>query len=301
MNIRKILWASDNSTESEQALGMAKYLAKQFGSKIHGLFVSEIHFPIMFGYPIYKGELMEIVEKTEKDFEDKFSSLTEKLNTEGVNFKGSIVRGGVAEAILHMADQENADLVVMGKRGHQFNEKIILGSQTIKVLRDSNVPVLAYKKKSPKTEERISSILVALDISEKTDSAIKSGLELALKLKATLIVVYVFWVDTHVYDIPSDLVDRIVDHSSEKLIRRVKKIQEDSYLINKKIESLNIQTQVLYGFNPGISVSNYAYDNSIDLIVINTHGRKGSNRVFLGSVTETVIRESNCSVLAFTP
>ena len=38
-----------------------------------------------------------------------------------------------------------------------------------------------------------------------------------------------------------------------------------------------------------------------DLIVMTSHGRKGAKRLFLGSVTEAVLRESPCPVLVVRP
>ncbi|MGE5443086.1 MAG: universal stress protein, partial [Ignavibacteriales bacterium] len=45
----------------------------------------------------------------------------------------------------------------------------------------------------------------------------------------------------------------------------------------------------------------YATSKNADLIVINTHGRKGIKRLILGSVAEKVIQESHCPVLALKP
>ena len=39
----------------------------------------------------------------------------------------------------------------------------------------------------------------------------------------------------------------------------------------------------------------------VDLIVIGTHGRKGMNRILLGSVAEHVLRRSPCPVLTARP
>jgi universal stress protein A len=49
---------------------------------------------------------------------------------------------------------------------------------------------------------------------------------------------------------------------------------------------------------PDDLIVNWAKDNSIDLIVISTHGRSGLPRMILGSVTEKVLRKARCPVLA---
>ena len=49
---------------------------------------------------------------------------------------------------------------------------------------------------------------------------------------------------------------------------------------------------------PDELIVNWANDNSVDVIVISTHGRSGLPRMILGSVTEKVLRKSRCPVLA---
>lgn len=59
-------------------------------------------------------------------------------------------------------------------------------------------------------------------------------------------------------------------------------------------------TDVLQGSVPE-TITEYAEQNNIDLIVMPTHGRTGLERFLLGSVTERVIRESTVPVLTIRP
>lgn len=45
------------------------------------------------------------------------------------------------------------------------------------------------------------------------------------------------------------------------------------------------------------AILDYAEDENIDLIAMGTHGRRGLGRMFLGSVTERVVRTSDVPVL----
>lgn len=49
--------------------------------------------------------------------------------------------------------------------------------------------------------------------------------------------------------------------------------------------------------DPAYQITEYVSDEGIDLIVMGTHGRKGVQRVLLGSVAEKVVRSSNPPVL----
>ena len=55
---------------------------------------------------------------------------------------------------------------------------------------------------------------------------------------------------------------------------------------------------VLLEGDPAAEIIHYARDAGMDLIVMGTHGRTGVDRLLVGSVTEKVMREAHCSVLA---
>ena len=57
-----------------------------------------------------------------------------------------------------------------------------------------------------------------------------------------------------------------------------------------------VQKQILIG-DPGSQIVDFATDMNSELIVVPSHGRKGLQRVLLGSVAERIIRHANCSVL----
>ena len=66
------------------------------------------------------------------------------------------------------------------------------------------------------------------------------------------------------------------------------------FLQKQKLTGL---TELVRIGNPGIEISDYAKEAGADLIVIPSHGRHGLKRVLLGSVTERVMRHSECPVL----
>lgn len=52
---------------------------------------------------------------------------------------------------------------------------------------------------------------------------------------------------------------------------------------------------------PGVEIAQLASDIAADLIVVGTHGYKGIDRLLLGSVAETLVRNAPCSVLTYRP
>ena len=54
---------------------------------------------------------------------------------------------------------------------------------------------------------------------------------------------------------------------------------------------------VLLEGDPATEIARYAADAGIDVVVIGTHGRAGTDRLAMGSVAERVVREAACSVM----
>ncbi|MFA9408359.1 MAG: universal stress protein [Candidatus Dadabacteria bacterium] len=300
MNIKKILWASDGSKESDSALRYATFLAEKFGAEILSIFVSEIYFPVTSLFPIPEDAIMDIVEKTEKRFENRFIRVSKRLKEKGINSTFKIVRDGAVEGIIKAVKSNGCDLIVMGKHGQGFVERAIIGSNTAKVLRKSPVPVLSVKGKGRKSISKIENILVPVDVSDDTESAILSSLELAEIFNASVTLLYVFWLDENVYDIPPSLVKKFIEKSHQKL-DQIANLNKKKFLKANKRTKLTLSTEVLHGVSPALAIRYYANKNKIDFIMMNTHGRKGIKRIVLGSEAEKVIREAPCPVLVFRP
>ncbi len=59
-------------------------------------------------------------------------------------------------------------------------------------------------------------------------------------------------------------------------------------------------TKVVVG-DAAQQILQYAKDNSVDLIVMGTHGRKGLDRILMGSVAQEVVRNAGVPVLTVKP
>jgi nucleotide-binding universal stress UspA family protein len=70
-----------------------------------------------------------------------------------------------------------------------------------------------------------------------------------------------------------------------------------SQLIERtRYDGVSVKPEVITG-TPGESIADYATKNSIDLIVIATHGRSGVSRWTWGSVADRVLRSACAAVL----
>jgi len=135
-------------------------------------------------------------------------------------------------------------------------------------------------------------ILFPTDGSEAATAAFEHVLDIAAAHDATVHVLNV--ADTtrdSVIRIRGQIVDalesegeRIVDEAAERATER----------------GVAAETAVLQGAPEDI-ITEYAAERDIDLVAMPTHGRQGLSRLFLGSVTERVVRQSDVPVLTLRP
>lgn len=135
---RKIIWATDGSEAADLALPYVKEVAASSGSAIvvcHS--VLALLGPRAGGVPVLAGE---------DDIESKIRGQVDALTDSGIEAKLRIVGGdtvhGAAHEIVRVADEEDADLIVAGTRGHTALGALLLGSVTQRLLHVASCPVL---------------------------------------------------------------------------------------------------------------------------------------------------------------
>jgi len=64
---------------------------------------------------------------------------------------------------------------------------------------------------------------------------------------------------------------------------------------------LDVECVVLHRISPDDAILNYAGGNEVDIIAMTTHGRSGMARTLLGSVADSVVRQSRLPVLVINP
>ena len=132
-------------------------------------------------------------------------------------------------------------------------------------------------------------ILIATDGSEKNRSALDEGLRIARACGATVYAVYV--IDMSAFsstsgEIPMGDTYRMLEEEGRQAMSRVQALAGD----------VSMEMSVLEG-RPATEIVELAKTKDVDLLVIGTHGKKGLERLLLGSVAESVIRSAPCKVL----
>lgn len=186
--------------------------------------------------------------------------------------------------ISRFAKDCDVDLIVMGTHGRGFVGHAVMGSVAEKVVRTAPCPVLTVH--GPQRESVAPGILVALDFEPASDTALTYGRALARAFGATLHVLHAMEND-FLRPVASD------PHTLQARARQrvCDRITEEDCV------TLHATVVVEVSDAPAEAIVQYAADSGIDLIVIGTHGRRGANRLLMGSVAERVVRRSPCPVL----
>ena len=139
MHADKILFPTDFSPASEDALRWATSLARDSGATLSIIHVEEP--PMAYG----GGELYVALDDDETKAELR-RLLTNVVPTDhNVPYEHRLLVGDPATAIVEDAEKENADLIVMGTHGRTGLSRLLMGSVAEAVVRRSKCPVLTIK------------------------------------------------------------------------------------------------------------------------------------------------------------
>jgi nucleotide-binding universal stress UspA family protein len=183
------------------------------------------------------------------------------------------------------AEDEGRDLIVMGVRGASLAQRLLVGSTTARVIGYSSQDVLVVPEKGSIGGDRL---LVATDGSEYSRKAVNKALDLLQNSGGTLTVVSVLEISPHIYAVAPEV--------AEEKIKLPQKYVEE---VKDLAASRGIQAEgvVREAECANEVICDIAGKQSIDLIVLGSHGRTGLKRLLMGSVTESVIAHAPCPVL----
>lgn len=131
-----ILVAYDGSPQAEHALAVAFSLAQIAHSKVIALAV------VRPPEPALRAELHAILEEAQEHYAQNFAAIRERANQLQIEVQTTLAVGNPADQVIHHAEQIQASLIVMGKRGRSAIERWVLGSNSERVLRYAHCPVM---------------------------------------------------------------------------------------------------------------------------------------------------------------
>lgn len=283
----------DGSELSERAIPVAVALARGLSATLHFLTVWESgdhdierHFPAL---------AQDLARSAEKYYGDYLSRVAGKA--EGIAVAAEVRSGRPAEQILAYASEKGARFIVLSTHGRSGLSRWWYGSVTDRIVHTSPVPVVAVGPNALRDAERyaIRHIATPLDGSPLSETAIPTAVELASALAARLTLVRaVRWAaQAYPYTLPEAYVPQL-DAELEAGAR--------AYLdgVRAGVEaSVPLDTAVVRGAIAD-SLMEFCERESVDLVVMSTHGRSGLARATLGSVADRLLH-GPCPVALIRP
>ncbi len=265
----RFLVASDGSEFSATAVREAISMARKCGAQLHVM-------SLLATGAEHEG-LGQAVLKEEMDTaQAHLEQIQEQAAAAGVSCETHLIHGQTVDReIVDLAEQVNADLIVMGRRGRRGLARMMLGHATAQVIGQARCNVMVVPR-AARIEAR--HIILATDGSRFADSAAITAASLASSCMARITVVSV--------TVPSHGPER--REEAEQAVQRV--------LEHLRSEGIDAEGRVLHG-RPDEMIVAVAKEQHADLIITGSHGRSGLERVLLGSTSERILNESPCAVL----
>jgi nucleotide-binding universal stress UspA family protein len=211
--------------------------------------------------------------------------LRTSLLLDGVPSEGKVEWGDPATEILRAGKVTSYDLIAMTTHGRAGLRRELVGSITETVLRQSEIPVLAFRPGTKIGDWK--RMVVALDGSGAAETVLGDATELARSMGATLHVVGVKsgmpLLTIHpgdAFPVPEENPQHYLDGIADSLA-------------GKGILAL-AEARVGEAADEIVAV---ARETGAGLICLTTHGRTGLARTLVGSVAESVLRNAPCPVL----
>jgi universal stress protein A len=139
MHYHKILFATDFSPASDAALKYATALARDSGATLIITHIEELPLP-------YAGGEMYLAQPVYPNPEVRKMLDAVVPSDKSVRYEHRLVMGTAAEDIVRTADEEHADLIVIGTHGRTGLRRVLMGSVAEGVMRHASCPVLTIKE-----------------------------------------------------------------------------------------------------------------------------------------------------------
>ncbi|PKP71308.1 MAG: universal stress protein [Alphaproteobacteria bacterium HGW-Alphaproteobacteria-5] len=283
--MERILVATDFSERSDRAIRRATLLAKTTGASLTLIHVVDDDQPQRI--------LQAEQQASEAVLAEQTLSLR-KIDELACTFR--IVLGDPFEGIATAVREDNADLLIIGPHRRRALRDVFVGTTAERTIRASNRPVLMANG-VPAAPYR--NVLVAVDLSECSATAVRALQQLGLETSAAVSVI-------HVFDAPA--AGLMVQASSTKDQIKAYLADEEERASGELATFLEecdlMPTRRIMKYSESSTAHTIcaaAQEISADLIAVGTRGRTGIAKALLGSVAEEVLRISDRDVLAVPP
>lgn len=274
--MKKILVPIDFSENSENALQIAAQLAKKFNSEIYLLHMIEL--PANMSNPVGETRSNDLPEALGfmKLAKKRFTEILSRPYLKGIKVREIVEFHQAFDGIMETSKEHGCDFIVMGSKGASGFKEMFIGSNTEKVVRTSEIPVLVIKNAHPNFAVR--DFVFATNLDNTNKRTLEKVVNFAKLMDARLHLLY-------------------INTANEFITSK----DTDTYLA-KYVEGIDFDNYEFHVYNDDSveqGVLNFSKKIKADLIGIATHGRKGLSHFFNGSISEDLVNHAHSPVITF--
>lgn len=273
--MKNILVPVDFSEYANYAMEVAASLAKKHEANIH-----VVHMMGLTDATLTRDESNEVFEAMfhMKLAEKRFSELLSQDYLAGIPVYQSVKNYTNFTELNDVAVEVNADLIIMGSHGSTGLKEVFVGSNTEKVVRTCDTPVLVIKERM--TDFNIQSVVFACDFKAENIESFNKIKSLIKTLGAQVKLLYI--------NLPGERFRSTIEINDR--VNQFLSLTDSGDLTADNVTYFND-----YTVEDGIF--NYSLTHGVDVIAIPTHGRRGLAHFFAGSIGEDVVNHSVLPVL----
>lgn len=272
--MKKILVPTDFSPQAENALKVAAQLAKKHKCEIYLLHILELPMQKVdpMSTPNNLPEALYFMKLAQKQFE----VLRENSYLKNLKVHEHVEFQEIFKGVFHVCKKHKIDLIVMGSNGADGLKEMLIGSNTEKVVRTSETPVMVIKNehKKFKTDE----FVFASDFKDESLKPFEKAIAFAKLFDSKI---HLLMVNTPI--------DFMTTGETESRIK--------NFVKPFKLSNCTINTYSDMTIEQGIM--NFCAAINADLIGMSTHGRQGISHFFNGSVGEDLANHAKRPVITF--
>lgn len=275
--VNRIVVPTDFSETAYVAVNRAVELAKAYGAEITLIHVLETG--------AYQG-IFSPSKKTSysglEDAQEKLQEDAHKIEQEnGLKVKQEIISSGwIYDEIVRVANEEEADLIIMGTHGVSGWQEFFVGSNAHKVVTQASCPVLSIQEKAD--HKGFKNLILPIDKTPESRQKTVHAASIAKKFGATI----------HIAAVMTDE----KEETEFEFEKRVKQVTD--YL--KKCDVPHTHTN-LHGTNLATMTMNFAEAKGGDLIVMMTEQEANTTGFLMGPFAQQIVNHSKIPVLSISP
>jgi nucleotide-binding universal stress UspA family protein len=303
---RSILVPLDGSAFGEHALPLARAVMRRTGASLQLLHVVPPVPVVEAGAPLLAdADLMAQFRETARAY---LEGVLRRLGGPTGASAPVVLEGEVVSQIQEHAARAGADLVVMATHGRGPLARFWLGGVADELVRRLPLPLLLVRPREAAADlgrgPDLGRVLLPLDGSPLAERALEPAIALGGP-EATYTLLRV---------VKPALLPAYAPEGGRPLGREVEGLLDQIQVIQKRLlaeaeghlagvagrlreRGLRVQTRVVVEEQPAVAILREAADGRAGLIALETHGRHGLSRLFLGSVADKVVRGAAVPVL----